>query len=443
VRLRSRRARSALLFAILFTAYNANGRESGSADTQPAKFLAAGIALRHTLTLNAVVTERPGLAERPGFQRDRKGDWRSAYPIMPGLVASVPAVVLHTTGLVDMAAPLAPNLIAKLTASLLTAGAVVLVFLSLTRVVSIMHAWLVALGLGLGTTYWSAVSQTLGQQEVVAAGFALALWAVWRVEVVSSRRLCVAALGLALAGAARPQVVPVIVVCACALLVDAGWRRAVWPLVLVGAVGGATMGANVMWFGHVLGATVEIESVHQAVHGVSGVVADSPWANALALLISPSRGLLIFSPVVAIALLGMARRLPEDLRWLAAAIALQFVTYASYSVWWGGHSFGPRYLTDVLILLAPFAAFGVARLADRRWLAAGGWLLLLWSITVAALGAFVYPNERWNTDPLDVDRHHDRLHEWRDSQIPRAWRSDASPQNFSLFSRGALRQDGQ
>jgi len=438
---RSRGAKAALLFVALWLAYNANGRESGSADTQPAKFLATGIALRHTLTLNAIVEERPGLAARPGFIRDRAGHWRSAYPILPGLIAAVPAVLLHTTGLVDMAAPLAPNLIAALTASTLTAAAVVLVFLSLTRAVPVKCAWLTSIGLGLGTNYWAAISQTLGQHEVVAFGFALALWSSWRLESVPARRLLTGAFGLALAGAARPQVVPIIAVLCLGLLVHAGWRRAAAPLLLVAAIGGLTMAANVMWFGHPLGGTMGIEAVHQSVHAVSGVIAERPWANAFNLLVSPSRGLLIFSPIVAIACLGLTRRLfTVDLRWIAGALAVQFAAYASYSVWWGGHTFGPRYMSDLLILLAPFGAFGAARAGRQPLMAAGAIALLVWSVAVSALGAFVYPNERWNTDPIDVDRHHERLSDWTDAQIPRAWHAGTSPQNFSLFSREAVRQ---
>jgi MFS family permease len=431
-----------MLFAVLWLTYNANGREVGSADTQPAKYLAAGLVLTHTLTLDAVVLEKPGLAERAGFIKDTSGHWRSAYPILPGLVASVPAFLLSFVGLVDLSAPLAPNLIAALTASTLTAAAVMLVFLSLTRMVPTPLAWLTALGLGLGTNYWSAVSQTLGQQDIVAFGFALALWSAWRVESVTRRQLLFAAVGLALAGAARPQVAPIIAVVGLALLVHAGWRRALPPALVVAAAAVAVMATNLLWFGHAFGGTMQIEGVHEAVHGVTGVFAAHPWKNAVDLLVSPSRGLLIFSPIVLLVFVGLSRRLfTRDLRWLAVAALLQFCVYASYSVWWGGHTFGPRYTSDLLVLLAPFGALGVARVAQYRTMSAAAIVLFTWSVGVQTLGAFVYPHERWNSDPLEVDRYHDRLSEWPDSQITRAWRTGTSPQNFSLFSRRSVRRD--
>ena len=51
----------------------------------------------------------------------------------------------------------------------------------------------------------------------------------------------------------------------------------------------------------------------------------------------------------------------------------------------------------------------------------------------AATGAFCYPNDRWNTQPVDVDLHHERLWDWRDLQITRCWRQGMSPQNFGLL----------
>ena len=44
-----------------------------------------------------------------------------------------------------------------------------------------------------------------------------------------------------------------------------------------------------------------------------------------------------------------------------------------------------------------------------------------------------------NLSPADVDRHHERLWDWRDSQILRAWERGPSPQNFDLFDRATVR----
>jgi len=95
---------------------------------------------------------------------------------------------------------------------------------------------------------------------------------------------------------------------------------------------------------------------------------------------------------------------------------------------------------DILIPLTPAAAIGVEWLRARPWRQAVAAAALAWSILIAGTGAFAYPNDQWNTDPVDVDTNHDRLWEWRDSQIPRCWQRGLSPQNFALFDRAAVRR---
>jgi hypothetical protein len=198
------------------------------------------------------------------------------------------------------------------------------------------------------------------------------------------------------------------------------------------------IGVNLTWFGNPLGAMAGLEAMlHPQIHGVSGPLSVSPWTGALGLLVSPSRGLLIFSPVVLVALagLGVMRRegWQSDLRWCALAAAVQFGLYASYSVWWGGHTYGPRYLIDLLPLLVPLAAAGTDVLRGSRAGLGLAAIALAWSIALAATGAFCYPAEAWNTSPTDVDLDHKRLWDWRDPQFVRCWRTGLSPQNMDFF----------
>ena len=430
------------LFAGLVLVYNVNGREIGSFDSQPAKLTARELAVRGTLSLDHAVTERPGLGLRPGFARDRQGHVRSAYPLPSALFAAIPATLLHRTGVIDMDAPLAPNLVAAATASILTALACTLIFLALLHQVTLAAALVTSIGLGLGTNYWAIASQTLWQHESVAFGLALALWAYLRDAAgIRPGHHVAAGLGLALGAAARPQIAVMVLMMLAWVSIRTGRRSALIPAAAVLSAASAVTAANLWWFGHPLGAVAGLEALHPETHGVSSSFG-APWAGAAGLLVSPSRGLLIFSPILLVALagLGPALRTERHLRWLAGAAALQFALYSSYSVWWAGHTYGPRYLLDILPPLAPFGAAGVDRLRSSRPARVVGTVLLAWSIGVAGLGALVYPNDEWNTRPLEVDRHHERLWDATDSQIRRAFDSGWSPQNFNLFGRDAIRR---
>ena len=181
----------------------------------------------------------------------------------------------------------------------------------------------------------------------------------------------------------------------------------------------------------------------------SGAAAVQQPARARALRFAHEISLIAGFVLLLFWLLAMLSYTPSDAAWstsgtggeiknwggrLGAWLADGSYYLAGYSVWWAGHTYGPRYLLDVLPLLAPAAAAGVDAIAPGRRpgrvIAAA---LLAWSVGVAAAGAFVYPNEAWNTRPLEVDRFHERLWAIGDSQIPRALSSPPSPQNFDLF----------
>jgi len=212
--------------------------------------------------------------------------------------------------------------------------------------------------------------------------------------------------------------------------------------VIVGAAAGALALTNTRWFGQPLGALPLLTSVNADVHGTGRTFAIGAGGY-LGLLVSPSRGLLIFSPVVLVALAGVGAAIRGRASrlefWCVLAAAAQFLVYGSYSVWWGGHTFGPRYMIDVLPLLVPLAALTLVRQRSFVWndLAA---LAFAWSVLVAATGAFCYPNDAWNTSPTDVDRDHARLWSIADNQIRRCWKAGVSPQTFTLVDRQAFRR---
>jgi hypothetical protein len=432
-----------LLFGALLTIYNSNGREIGAVDSQPTKFTARELAVRGTFTLDRVVALQPGFARRTAFVRTY-GHYLSAYPLLPAMLAAVPAALLHWTHLADMDAPLAPNLIAVIAASLLTAGAVALVYLALTRLVTPRLALGAAIALGIGTNYWPVVSRTLWQHETVAFGLALALVSCLRpANDIRSREIWLGGIGLAMAGAARPQTSVMVALMLAWMIARVGLRRA-WPAgAIVAAAAILVLVVNDLWFGSWMGGLMHTEAASAMTHGVSGTFSGRLFEGLAGLLVSPSRGLLIFSPLAAAFGIGALKESAAyrdfDLRWLVLAVCGQLLVYGFYSVWWAGHTFGPRYTLDLLVPAAPLAALGAAAIARWRIGQAIMWLLLVWSIAVAMAGAFIYPAERFNTDPDEIDAHHDRLWSVRDSQLVRIFHAPLSPQNFELFTAATVR----
>jgi hypothetical protein len=159
--------------------------------------------------------------------------------------------------------------------------------------------------------------------------------------------------------------------------------------------------------------------------------------NMSGLLFSPSRGLLIYSPILLLSLLGYLRIRDIDARSLRSffyiagiSIPLELIVYSSFRVWWAGDCYGPRFL----VCLLPFLATYIGLYLD-------GWLyldrihrkeilylcliavILIWSIFVQVVGVFFYPNGNWDGTPQKVDLSPDRLWDWNDNPISRCLHS--------------------
>jgi hypothetical protein len=145
-------------------------------------------------------------------------------------------------------------------------------------------------------------------------------------------------------------------------------------------------------------------------------------------LVSPNRGLFIFTPVYLLSAAGAAMVLASPRRYhpiyLLAAIGAcgQWLVIAIMNpYWWGGFSYGPRLFCPVLPLLTLLLVPPLEEARRRAWWRRRGLLIvasvaLAWSLFVQARGAFASGPHEWNYEPI-VDLHHEQLWNWSDLQI--------------------------
>ena len=156
---------------------------------------------------------------------------------------------------------------------------------------------------------------------------------------------------------------------------------------------------------------------------------DVPEALA-GLLISPSRGLFVFCPLLLFSLLGVweilrnRRRHHPLFRDLAGACGAYVLAIACFDRWWGGGSYGPRLLSEIVpllvLLLIPAARFVAQRAPrSRRLLAALAVLTLAFSAFTAWRGATSQAVHEWNRSPRRLDGNLWRLWDWSDPQFLR------------------------
>jgi len=178
------------------------------------------------------------------------------------------------------------------------------------------------------------------------------------------------------------------------------------------------------------------------------------------LLVSPSRGLLLYSPVFLFALWGVWLNLRRggfyrlDL-FLCAIVLLHMAILAIWPLWWGGWSYGPRMLTDLLPYLMYWLIPVVAVLfgfdhshyqmpslpaSKTPGLKLAFIALAGFSFVVHFRGANIQETFDWNRYPANVDAYPQRLWDWRDIQFLRGipW---GTPTDLSVSGLSYLRFD--
>jgi hypothetical protein len=140
-------------------------------------------------------------------------------------------------------------------------------------------------------------------------------------------------------------------------------------------------------------------------------------------LISPGRGLFIYSPFLLFALIPMWRAVKSaNIRsldfFLAAVFPAHLLLLSFFYHWWGGYSTGPRHMSDILPALFWFL---IAGFAGRKSMVAGcGWLKVAftlfaaWSLLVHGRASTSYAVFYWNDRPVSIDRSPARLWDWSD-----------------------------
>jgi len=209
-------------------------------------------------------------------------------------------------------------------------------------------------------------------------------------------------------------------------------RALLWFLPAPLVLGSALIASNWAFFGSVAGGHTELESLHPTLHGLNGIWSGDIVDGFTGTLFSPNRGLLVFCPWIVVAL-GTLPAIWGRLRawslgtWLIGALVADLLVLSKYSVWWGGHTFGPRYWTDAIPIFAVLLGFGLDWAWTRcRPVAFVFGITILTAIGIQVIGAFCFPSS-WNVSPADVDRHHDRVWDWSDNEIRRCLREGLQP----------------
>lgn len=391
--MRGRAFAALVLFAISFATYLNGFHYAGSGDTQPAELLPVTLLTDGDLDFREFV--QPG-NPLPYWYQERAGRVVSIYPILPGFF-NVPVFAAARLVGDDLFADRLR--LSMISASLVSALSVLFLFLALDRLAARRStSLLLATAYAFGTCVWSVTSRGMFQHGPSLLLQSIAVWLLARGDRASAAW---SGLFLGLAVVNRPMNLLVAV----PLAVVVAWRHrdglpafcalAAVPLALRSAYAWAYWGSA--WSLAQADPFPNISNFHgNALAGLAG------------LLVSPSRGLFVYSPIflfVGFAVapaLRLRRQQPIFAALLAGALTLLLVT-SKWTIWWGGHSFGYRLLIEMLPALTILLAVAWENFVRERLAWKCAFLICLaWSIFLQAFGARAQPTGF--NQKLDGDR---------------------------------------
>jgi hypothetical protein len=311
----------------------------------------------------------------------------------------------------------------KSAANLVAAAAAALLFLCAMRLATLPAALLSTVAFAFGSEMWTIGSQALWQHGTVALVTLAMLFALLGVPNTASRSraLLIAGVCAGFLPVVRPTALAFSLAGLAFALRFGGPRRLLF--VLGGALGCAPGVAwNLAVFhklvgGYAVNVPSYSASISQALTAVAG------------LLVSPNRGLLVFTPFVLFAAAGAVRAFRSDspeaylLRYCCIASLATFANYAFYGSWDGGAAFGPRFLTDLMPTAGLLLAFALPRnlpeLRARKVFTGFAIVAIVVSCLVQLAGVNGEPKTDWSGIPFDVSTHPERIWQWRDNQIQR------------------------
>jgi 4-amino-4-deoxy-L-arabinose transferase-like glycosyltransferase len=415
-----------ILFLFIFFCYNTVSVMTMSGDTIPAAVLPLALINDHSVFLDGpylqgLVSDNIHSPDVEYAFPEVNGHTVSFFPIVtPILITPLYGFFSSLCWILNVPVTLAlVGTFAKTSASCIAAASCVLVYLTAKELFSQKTALITTGVYAFATSVWSVSSQALWQHGTVQLLLILLIYCIVRDNRHHSLWTIIAmgiASGLFLFN--RPPdallLIPVII------YIVKEWRiRAVYYAAGCGIGGLPFLIYNVLIFGNIFGGYIKnTELFHFGPDAIFAFISS---------LVAPNTGLLVFSPVLVVAIYGYFRLnslnkpVIRNLLYLfGPVIILDIVVYSIFGLWSSvtSYAFGQRFLSGFVPILALYLGVVIEDIfnSERKAHAipvvqACFILLVLISIFIQSIGVFLYPynpvksidsSQVWDVDQLII-----------------------------------------
>jgi len=415
------------LFFITFFIFNLNLNSLGSSDTIPARLLPINILSGRGLYFDYYVNFLQNKHQTIYYLKQFDNHYISFFPVLPGLIATpfyVPfyfILNLNNTSDINSLYNISTAL-QKLSASFLSSISVILFFILIKKISNKNRlSFLFALIFAFASQTFSISSQALWQHGI--ANLFLIASQVLLIKAFSQkneqRRFFLTSLFLGVLSFWSRPVFSIYLILLLVMVIFNNRKNFVLYFIST-AIGVLVLLFYNLYF---------YQSLFGGYGNVSGTLNSShPLSNFLGLFFSPARGLIFYTPfyifsflsilfINQINRLSLSTRIVYYLNYIYLISGLCF--YSFWGIWWGGHSWGDRLLTDLAVSASILIYFFYIYITNNI-LRIIFFIFIIYSIVIQSIGVFFYINSKWDTTPLNVDSHIERLWDFNDNPISRS-----------------------
>ncbi|WP_257236291.1 glycosyltransferase family 39 protein [Nostoc sp. 'Peltigera malacea cyanobiont' DB3992] len=439
-----------LVFFVCSVIYLANGVPISAPDTIPNTLLAFNLLENNTFNLDAFRASyfcTNSYANCYFFAEANHGHLSSIYPIGTAIVTFPLYLIFYAyLKLISFYASVSLDLTSasfeiyrvffeKLAATITTAITVIIFYLSVRLKFSLSISLISTFIFAFATNIWMTSSQGLWQHTASNLALISIIFCLLKANRASEKSqkiwLLIAGVACGLLPGIRPTSTLYTIAAIIYSIFTYRFKSVYLFFGLVSAL--PSIAWNLYYFGNLTG-------------GYSKMFPAPPYKftfnnfirATLGTLVSPSRGLLVFSPIVLYSLPGAYQvfklRAGKDEKLIGCMTIASIVllsSYCFYIIWWAGNSYGPRFMTDMMpvvgYLISYFLVHHLQKLIHfpkilyKKSLVVFIVLVTFSTFTqsVGALGA--NPGCMWSGLPMNVDVNQNQYRLWsfKDSQIER------------------------
>ncbi|WP_414514525.1 glycosyltransferase family 39 protein [Nostoc sp. PCC 9305] len=437
-----------LVFFACTVIYLANGVTLSSTDTVPNTLLAFNLLENNTFNLDAFRSSRfctNSYVNCYFFAEGNHGHLSSIYPIGTAIVtfplylifyAYLKLISFYGSASLDLTSAsfeIYRVFFEKLAATLTTAITVVIFYLSVRLKFSLSISLLSTFIFAFATNIWMTSSQGLWQHTASNLALVSMIFSLLKANRASEKSQKIWLLIAGVACGLLPGIRPTSTLYTIAAIIYSIFTYRFQSIYLFFGLVSAlpSIAWNLYYFDNLTGGYSKMFPKPPYKFTFSNFIKAS-----LGTLISPSRGLLVFSPIFLYSLPGAYQvfklKAGKDEKLIGcmtiASLAL-LANYFFYLVWWAGHSYGPRFMTDMMpvvcYLISYFLVHPFQKLIHLpKILYTKSLVIFIVIVTFSTFTQFVgafgaNPGYMWNGVPINVDSNHYRLWSFKDSQIER------------------------